>query len=81
MLPWGLDPNLDSQFKSKFALHQPPSEVSYGIRGYGGNLSLIVPSSGPRSNRWQLSSILTALHTISAVAFTSTLMNVESMLF
>jgi hypothetical protein len=78
LLPWGIDENLDSTFKSKFNLTAPGPEVAYAIRGHGGNLSLIVPSTSPRCRRWQLSSTLTALHTVAAVSYTTTLMHVES---
>ena len=74
MTCWGVDPAFDAECSDIIGLRPPVPQVTYGVRGHGGNFSFLTPCAHTRHHRWQCSSHLTALHSIAAVTLSNTLM-------
>ena len=75
MCCWGVDASFDAQCRDEIGLQPPPTPVTYGVRGHGGNFSFLTPKAQLAHHRWQCSSHLTALHSIAAVSLANTLMS------
>ena len=71
---WGVDTEFDVQCRDEIGLRPTARAVTYGVRGHGSNFSFLTPRAQTRTHRWQCSSHVTALHSISAVALANTLM-------
>ncbi|KOO35531.1 wd40 repeat-containing protein [Chrysochromulina tobinii] len=74
MTCWGVDPAFDAECSDVIGLRPPVPQVTFGVRGHGGNFSFLTPCAHTRHHRWQCSSHLTALHSIAAVTLANTLM-------
>ena len=62
------------QCAREIGLQRPLAHVTYGVRGHGGHFSFLTPRANTSEHRWECSSHLTALHSMSAVALANTLM-------
>eukprot|EP01130_Rhizamoeba_saxonica_P012891 TRINITY_DN5476_c0_g2_i1.p1 TRINITY_DN5476_c0_g2~~TRINITY_DN5476_c0_g2_i1.p1 ORF type:complete len:1128 (-),score=210.08 TRINITY_DN5476_c0_g2_i1:80-3022(-) len=71
LLPWGLDEELDHIIATKLYLNPPNPEVSFGLLGSKGRVSIILPNA--KSGRWNTSPNLTALHILSTTSVSQTL--------
>eukprot|EP01117_Protostelium_nocturnum_P009691 TRINITY_DN3461_c0_g1_i1.p1 TRINITY_DN3461_c0_g1~~TRINITY_DN3461_c0_g1_i1.p1 ORF type:complete len:1249 (-),score=384.08 TRINITY_DN3461_c0_g1_i1:37-3783(-) len=77
-LPWGIKAELDDVMSGELHLSPPNPEVSFAVRGANGKITVLVPQTVPNSSdRWCRSDRLSALHTLSAVAYTKNLMSLE----
>ena len=75
LLSWGLDPEIDDLVSSELGLQKPTVDISFGLMGEGGTMTIIFPSCATNVNRWNYSSHLTGLHSIAMVATFMNLMN------
>eukprot|EP01113_Clastostelium_recurvatum_P031289 TRINITY_DN3889_c0_g1_i3.p1 TRINITY_DN3889_c0_g1~~TRINITY_DN3889_c0_g1_i3.p1 ORF type:complete len:1460 (+),score=297.90 TRINITY_DN3889_c0_g1_i3:131-4381(+) len=76
LVPWGLDKACDVMVKKELMLRPPHPSFSFGTRGEGGNLGLLVPSAGALS-RWQCSGEMTAIVSMAAVAIAKALLSIS----
>jgi len=77
LLPWGIDPSIDSLCQNQLRLSPPNPEVTYAMTGYVGKITVLVPSVASHgAGRWQFSEFLSSLHSLSAVSFAKCLMSI-----
>eukprot|EP01135_Chromosphaera_perkinsii_P004091 Nk52_evm10s269 gene=Nk52_evmTU10s269 len=67
-LAWGIDPEVDRICIKELGVSPPPGHVSYGIKGFKGTLSVMLPANHNNVERWLYSSHITAVHIISLVS-------------
>ncbi|RIB08802.1 hypothetical protein C2G38_1982301 [Gigaspora rosea] len=69
LMTWGIDNSLDRVCSEKLGLKKPSNQVSFGLRGFNGNLSVAAPSNDHREF-WKISQTMTAAHLLSIVGLT-----------
>ncbi|CAG8628332.1 9010_t:CDS:10 [Cetraspora pellucida] len=69
LMTWGIDNSLDRICLEKLGLKKPSEHVSFGLRGYNGNLSIAAPSYD-HHEAWKISQTMTATHLLSIVSLT-----------
>lgn len=69
LMTWGVDNSLDRVCSEKLGLKKPSNQISFGLRGFNGNLSVAAPSNDHREF-WKISQTMTAAHLLSIVGLT-----------
>ena len=67
-LAWGMDPVVDEECSKELGVNPPKHHVSYGIKGFKGIMSIMLPSGHNVVERWLYSSHITAVHIISLLS-------------
>ncbi|KAL6041424.1 hypothetical protein QOT17_024947 [Balamuthia mandrillaris] len=77
LIPWNASTSLDRICREELRLMPPDPAITVGIQTTtpAGNMySMLVPGKATGAGRWQISSHLTALHTLSAVTVIKTML-------
>eukprot|EP01087_Luapelamoeba_hula_P016447 TRINITY_DN5059_c0_g1_i1.p1 TRINITY_DN5059_c0_g1~~TRINITY_DN5059_c0_g1_i1.p1 ORF type:complete len:1085 (+),score=167.54 TRINITY_DN5059_c0_g1_i1:1259-4513(+) len=76
LLPWGVDPSIDSMAESELSLFRPIPDVTYAVKSGKGMLAALVPAASECGGRWQCSDHLSGVHTLAAITVTKALLHI-----
>ncbi|KAG9297892.1 hypothetical protein G9A89_000055 [Geosiphon pyriformis] len=79
LMSWEIDGSLDKICVERLGLKKPINNITFGIRGANGNLSIAAPSCQPGKSIWQISPAMTAIHLLSIVGLTRSFLSMKGL--
>ncbi|KAI9138814.1 hypothetical protein BKA69DRAFT_1127055 [Paraphysoderma sedebokerense] len=73
-MTWSIDPMIDQIAKEKFGVMEHLSNVTVGLRGVGGNISILAPTYDTGVTSWCISPTMTAARLLAIITLTKSLL-------
>ncbi|CAG8513662.1 17229_t:CDS:10, partial [Funneliformis caledonium] len=79
LMTWGIDSSLDKMCTEKLGLKKPSSQVTFGLRGANGNLTIAVPSPNDGTAAWKISQTMSASRLLSIIGLIRSFLSMKGL--
>ncbi|CAI2168335.1 5427_t:CDS:10 [Funneliformis geosporum] len=79
LMTWGIDSSVDKICTEKLGLKKPSSQVTFGLRGANGNLTIAVPSPNDGTAAWKISQTMSASRLLSIIGLIRSFLSMKGL--